>query len=748
MREPTRVRPESTTDPSAALLLSADAAAELVEFARSCKAAARAVSLYPGAHPTMQSTLSRLAALTSQLTDRGPYRLQILHDRVLVDGAGMPRIETAVTELAALLYRHVIGALTLNAAADTDSWRTLLQLLSRSPEDVRADGGIARLWSTAGGPSIEIHEIDYAELLRERQGLERDIEDILAAAMAESHVTMDDASLEKLRQIIADRTKLDALMAALERATGGGDGAETVAATFLKMLRELADFVARTNPADLSTMFDEVGYGVRTLSANSMLGLLARRGRPEAMAAGVNVVSAVLDGLSDETVAAFVSGAVVAERHASERLAHAFSALVPEIERRRQVLAIAREDVEPSEIGQAAGFSELWDRVSGMLTSYSDASFVSDEYARELAAARTQPTDVEKTADDPPDRIAAWLSTVNDSSLRGLDRSLLIDLLDIERDGLRWRDLADTVVVHADDLVRVGHFEPAWELVEAVILHGAQGPGREQHAHAALERLGRGSMMKHAAAHLRSSDDGSYERFARLCHAIGPSAVAPLAEVLSAEQDARSRRRLRDVLLGFGARGREAVQQLMNAPNWEVRRTAAHLLREFGGAEGLREMVPLLTDPEPLVRREAVQGLVFNGTQKAAEILLRALTTSAGPARDTLVTELAGIRDDRALSIFCHFVRHLDRRAFPQVYEAAVGALSSSKTDEAVSALVFAMEHGSWLTPRLNRRIWSAAAQSLRRIGTPPAVAALRETSTRGLRGARSAARAVLVRTD
>ena len=75
---------------------------------------------------------------------------------------------------------------------------------------------------------------------------------------------------------------------------------------------------------------------------------------------------------------------------------------------------------------------------------------------------------------------------------------------------------------------------------------------------------------------------------------MGTAVIAPLAEALSSEQDARSRRRLRDILIGFGAQGRESVQQLMSAPNWEVRRTAAYLLREFGGTEGLKELVPLL----------------------------------------------------------------------------------------------------------------------------------------------------------
>ena len=74
--------------------------------------------------------------------------------------------------------------MTLNAGADAASWRTLLTLLARPPEDVRADGGIAHLWATAGGPSLEIKEIDYAEVLREKQGDAATIEHIIAAALA------------------------------------------------------------------------------------------------------------------------------------------------------------------------------------------------------------------------------------------------------------------------------------------------------------------------------------------------------------------------------------------------------------------------------------------------------------------------------------------------------------------------------------------------------------------------------------
>jgi hypothetical protein len=193
-----------------------------------------------------------------------------------------------------------------------------------------------------------------------------------------------------------------------------------------------------------------------------MLHLLAQRARPEAESGGINVVGAVVDRMSDNAVVDFVAGSVTTSGGATERLAHAFQALVPQYDRQRQLLSLAHDEVATTELGQDATFEELWGRVESMLTSYSDDQFVSTDYGRELANARTRPVDVERTSDDPPERIAGWLATVSDGALRGLDHQLLLDLLRIEEDPVRWRDIADTVVTHADDLMRVGTSSRRW----------------------------------------------------------------------------------------------------------------------------------------------------------------------------------------------------------------------------------------------------------------------------------------------
>jgi hypothetical protein len=737
-------------DAATTTALGPDATARLADFARACKAAARAVSLYPGNHPAIGVALGRLAALTGRVTESGPYRLQIHAGLLLVDGAAPAKPDAAIAELADVLYRHQIGGLTINAGADEGSWRALLLLLARAPDEIRGDGGIARLWTTAGGPSIEIQEIDYAEVLREKQGYAAAIEKVIAAALAGPQVQLDDETMDTLVEIVSDPEKLDALMEQLEKsAAGDGSGSfDRKTAAFLSLLRGVAEHVAQRSPERLAGVLQQLSQAAARLSAGGMTRLLATRDQPEAVAGGVNVVTAVVDNMTDKSVAHFVAGSVIAERGATERLVHAFQALVPQLDRRRQLLSLAGEEVAASDLGQDETFPQLWESVEGMMTAYSDASYVSADYARELSTAQMHPVDVERTSDDPPERIAAWLSTVNDTALRQLDHQLLLDLLTIETDATRWRDIADAVGGHADDLVRVALFDQAWQLAEAIVEQGRLSEERQPHAEAVLERLGRGAMLKHVAPHLRGAQEADYERFKRLCHAIGTPVIAPLAEVLSAEQDARSRRRLRDILIGFGARGRESVQQLMNAPNWEVRRTAAYLLREFGGAEGLKELVPLLSDTEPLVRREAIQGLVLNGSDEASAILLHALTTASGRSRDTLIAELLAVRDERAAPVFCYLLRHMDRNALQPVYVGGIEALGAVGGPDAVDALKFALYGGSWLTPFRTRRIRARAAEALRRIGTPAAMEVLQEAAERGNRGVRAAARSALARLE
>src|SRR5258708_3985068 len=136
----------------------------LTEFARAFKAAARAVILYPGGHPAIGSTLGRIVQVTSREMQPAPMTLRVLPDTLLIDDRGPARPDASISELAALLHSHLIGQMTVHPGGDVEAWRMFLLLLGRTPESLRTDGGIARVWTTMAGRHLEIHDLHYASL--------------------------------------------------------------------------------------------------------------------------------------------------------------------------------------------------------------------------------------------------------------------------------------------------------------------------------------------------------------------------------------------------------------------------------------------------------------------------------------------------------------------------------------------------------------------------------------------------------
>ena len=134
-------------------------------------------------------------------------------------------------------------------------------------------------------------------------------------------------------------------------------------------------------------------------------------------------------------------------------------------------------------------------------------------------------------------------------------------------------------------------------------------------------------MMTHVVTHLRSVEEAAVEQLQQLCYMVGPSIIKGLAEALAIEKRAVARQRFTQILLGFGAAGKTAVEQLRGSANPAVRRTAIHLLREFGGSEALPDLTTLLDDTEPHVQREAVRAILSIGTEEAYAELQRALAT-------------------------------------------------------------------------------------------------------------------------
>jgi len=726
--------------------LSAEEAGRLVEFARACKAAARAVLLYPSGHPAIAATLGRIAQITSPASLAAPLVVSVLPDGLLLDERAPARTDAALAEMAGLLHSHLIGQITVHPGGDVEAWRMFLLLLGRTPDSVRADGGIARVWTTMAGRHIELREIDYAEVLRERSGAETAVwERVLASCLQGSAFELDESSIADLISLAGNPERFSELMSTIETKldSGGGIGAKTTAV--IRMLRGIVDVVSKNAPDRLEPVLQNMATAIGQFSPEMMLGLLdKRRGGDD----GAQVMQAVVTRMSEGTIAGFVSRHVIAEDTATERLAQAFQTLVRDTDQQQRLLALARKDVAASPLGSTEGFEDVWNHVAQkLLTSYSDKPWVSEEYGRELSGARAQAVDVERVSDDPPERVSAWLSTIATSALRALDLTLVLDLLRIETDDERWRELMTPVVSLLEDLLLVGDFDAAGELLTIVVKEasGSGSKSHRQHATIAIDMLVGGSMMRHIVTHLATIDDAQFERLKTVCVSLGEVLVRPLAEALSVEERPRTRERLTAIVLAFGAIARRTIERLKSSQNPAVRRTAIQVMREFGGSDALPDLTELLDDNEPQVQREAVRAILNVGTQAAYKILEQALATGTPRSREAIMQSISLVRDERATPLFAYILEHVDHRGIlGPVYLRAIESLGALKDPASVPPLKDALRKGEWWAPRRTAALRHAAAAALARIGTPEAVAALEEAVAEGTRGVRAAARAHL----
>jgi hypothetical protein len=728
--------------------LSPDLAQRLTDFARACKAATRSVTLYPGGHPSTSLALTRLVESANRLTVSGPLTVTVLPDGLAVDGRKPSRPDSALIELATLLHDQLIGELRIVGGADPEAWHSFLQLLGRPTQELLLEGGIGRLWAATGGQHVTIREIDYAEVLRERKsGMDAAWDSIVKFCLEGDQADLDQDTLKALVDIAADKERLLELTRHIDHDASEGGGVRAQSRAVIRLLRLVAKAVMNTNPDLLEPVLQNAAAAAGHLSPEVMLDLLTER--YQAPQGGVDVVGAMVDRMSEETIATFVAGSVVAERGATARLAQAFQALVDDDAQRAAVVGLAEAEVLKTPLGRETTFQDLWQRASEMLLSYRDDKFVSSDYARELSTARTQAIDVERVSDDPPERVAAWLATVADAEVRTLDLQLLLDLLRVEADPERWRDVLEPAISHIDDLVLLGDFESALPLTKAIAVE-AGGEGRADRrgvAAAAIDRLAGGHLMQSMVGHLRTVDDAMAELAKQLCHALGGGIIKPLAESLAAEERGRAFRRLTDILVSFGSRGRDAVEQLKQSANPAVRRTAIHLLSKFGGNDALAELAPLVEDREPNVQREAIRAIVNIGSEEAFAVLERALASGNPGSREAITAALVSIRDERAVPLFSHIIRTREyRRTLRPVYETAIEALGALGGIESVDALKFALHDSEWWAPFRTAAIRSRAAEALAQTRAPEALAVLQDAATSGRRSVRAAAKQQLAR--
>jgi HEAT repeat protein len=514
-------------------------------------------------------------------------------------------------------------------------------------------------------------------------------------------------------------------------------------AALLELVTRMLDVSAgRSGDVRRDGLLQTVAESTSRLTPDMLIGLIEEARGADGQRS--EVASEVVGRIEDPTVASFVARSVERDNGATERLAIALQLLVPDFDRKARLLDLAKEEASAGSLGQRSGFEELWQHAADLLATYSDATFVSKEYARELSSADTQALEVERVSDDPPKRVYAWLATVDDMAVRDLDLTLLLDLLRIETDVEPWRDVARTVVGEIERRAERGEMPAAQRLTFALVVEaGSEGRAAlKPAAESSVEALADGPLAKHVATALRTVDDAAVESYGRLCRTVGSRLIGPLAEAMMAEENSRATRRLREVLVGFGSAAREAVERLKRSSKPTVRRTAIEMIRMSGGQDALPDLTAMLDDQDPQVQRDAIRAIVQIGSDEAFAVLQKVLMVGTA-AGGTITQQLLSLRDARAVPLLCYVLDHSKPRGhFADVHVQIMDVLGAlGPHDDSIKTLKAALHRGEWWAPARTAMLRRAAALALWRIASPEALQVVEEASLTGSRRVRTAAR-------
>ncbi|MCX6544406.1 MAG: HEAT repeat domain-containing protein [Acidobacteria bacterium] len=684
----------------------------VLEFARAFRAAVRAVGFYPATHQSVVAALDKVVAAANIASAKGSLSLSILPGAFLAGGVLIDSTQTVVGELAAILHRHGVGAMSVDGKASVEAWRALFVLLGRTPEEMRAAGGIQRQWKTLRHRSPAILEIDFGALLRGQVG-----GDFNELAGIISHY---------LETAGVGASLLDDPCGALKRAVDNAADEPQAVAAILRELRAAAQLTWAAAPAQFDDVFRRAAAIGEHLSAGTMAGLLDQRGSAEATVGTLDIVTALVERMSDTTVSQFVAKAIEPSAAASPRLSEVITTLLPDAVRRRRVLVAAQG------VGFEAGVLEKWAELERDLNAYSDSKFVPEQYARKLQSVNTRADSVVQRTPDPPARIAAWLNSIEDDTVNQLDVQFLLDLARVETQPVRTGAVLEILRDHVVEAADAGNWTDAARVAEAIKQVASESDDGLRRTSAAeiLQKLAASTATREALAELSHADPPeSSDAIIRLLTAIGPGIVPVVVRQWAVESDVSARARAERLVTALGEPGRRALRRVLGVEKDSppVRVAAIRLLRLTGDSDDASALGTCLADSHPDVRREAFQALATSSTDRARDILASGIAGADAASQMVFVEQVAGLGRQHAVPILARFVLRVDQTAIaPRVYRLVISALRQAGTDEAARALMLVFGRTRWRAPYRALRFRIAAASALRAIGGPWTGAALR----------------------
>jgi hypothetical protein len=720
--------------------LSPELTRSLSHLARALLAATRNWILYPPQHPAVTAAVERLTGAIRESSLGTVFSVGITPETLMIEATAADASQPGIGEAASFLHERDLLAVTFVGDVPADAIRALLRLLAVESAESRRRGGPAAIWQDEGHPAIALQPIDYAKVLAREEGTaaepaRRDDlwRSIVMSIAGGQQAAFDERAQERLLAIAASPVDIADLASAVMAPKCAVDGSPMItsqAATVLAAFRQLSSIVSVTAPERLPEVMKNLAAAAVQLDAHVMMQVLQR---DDDDPAGVSVVRGMAGAFDDMKVAQLLATALALDGKATDRLATIFNTIAPDEDRKRRVLTLTRSMLKESDFGTSGQFHVLWASMEELLVSYDERPFVSDIYRAALDGVGGR-ADRMAAADLPPE-LPDWIDTLGQQNVRSLSVIMLIDLLTIERDQHRAREIAEDMETLAEDLLMAGAYDDALTVTKALANRATAPPaaiGRDA-CRQALDQLGESLAMRETAALIGEVDAGGWQAIQAIIGAIGVAAVEALKPVVLAEEDDPAITRAEHLIVQFGSLAVTRLASLVRDSRWFVQRRAARLLGRIGTADAVPLLQPLVRSSNPHVAREAIAALATISDPSAARAIHTVLRASTGDVRRAIIDVLVALRDPRVVPTL---VRILEQsQALGKDHAVAldtVRALGEVGSDQAVPALLAIARCRGWLGRRKLRALKEHSISALVQVGGSRADTAIREAAQTG----------------
>ena len=719
--------------------LSPELARGVLHLARALLAATRTWTLYPSEHPTVGLSVDRLADAIRQSSTGAVFSLGVTPDTLMVEGTAADRHQTGIGEAAAMLHERDLLQVTFLGDVPADALHALLRLLTLDPAERRRLGGPATIWSTQGHPSVVLEQIDYEKVLARDEGdvaeparrdeLWRSI--VLSIAGAEKAV-FDERAQQRLLAIAGSPLDIADLATAVMAPRCTLEGSPMItsqAAIVLAAFRHLTSIVGVMSPERLPEVMSNLAAATTQLDPHVVMQVMQTDEDP---AAGTGVVRGVAAAFDDTKVAQLLATALAIDGQASDRLATIFNTIAPDEDRKRRVLTLTRSLLHETDFGKTRQFQVLWTSMEELLVTYNDKPFVSETYRNTLDGVGGRAERM--AAVDLPPELPEWMDSLGQANVRTLSVALLIDLLTIEREPARADDIAQDMEALAEDLLMSGSYDDALAVAKALAKRAssADGIGRDA-CRRALDALGESLALRETAALFGDVDDNGWQAIRTVVETIGAPSAEALKPVVMTEHETLASERAEDLIGGFGPAVVPRLAAFVADPRWFVQGAAARLLGRIRAASGVPLLQALLRQGEPRVARQAVSALAAIPDPSAARAIHTVLRSVTGERRRAVIDALVAERDPRVVPMLVRILEESQPLGKDhEVVLAALTALGTVGSDEAVPALASAIFRRSFFSRKRLRAIKERGVAALERIGGPRATATLEQATKTG----------------